>query len=63
MSKQTVQPDTVDTEQATTDDARVPVADATAPLNRQKRSADTDSATDRKHGTGGLDSLGGGRLP
>jgi len=57
----TQQNETLNTETSRPDDAIVPRADTANP-NRQKRSVDDESTVDRKSGSGGLDSLGGGRL-
>jgi hypothetical protein len=58
----TQQDQTLNTETSSPHDAIAPQTDS-ANLNRQKRSVDEQSDVDRKNGSGGLDSLGGGRLP
>ena len=61
----TQQDEHLNTEPSMTDGALTPLNDSTSTTNnpnRQKRSVDTDSAADKKRGSGGLDSLGGGRL-
>ncbi len=62
----TQQDETLNTEPSIPDGAPTQLNDSpgtTDNLNRQKRSVDNESAADRKRGSGGLDSLGGGRLP
>jgi len=49
--------------QADTDAAPLMDAGETTIPTRKTRSVDNENRVDRKRGTGGLDSLGGGRLP
>lgn len=46
----------------TVDSAPAPLT-GSEDLNRKKRSIDDENEIDKKRGSGGLDSLGGGRLP
>lgn len=55
-----------DPDQPIQTDEQTPQNDATDNtdiLKRQTRSVASEVATDRKRSTGGIDSLGGGRLP
>ncbi|WP_192564140.1 hypothetical protein [Pseudomonas gozinkensis] len=54
-----------DTDQPIQTDEQTPQNDATdnSSLRRQTRSIVGEAAVDRKRGTGGIDSLGRGRLP
>ncbi|MCU0088571.1 MULTISPECIES: hypothetical protein [Pseudomonas] len=54
-----------DTDQPTQTGEQTPQNDAANgdSLSRQKRSLVSEATADRKRSTGGIDSLGGGRLP
>jgi hypothetical protein len=53
---------TLNSELPTVDSALAPLT-GSEDLNRKKRSIDDENEIDKKRGSGGLDSLGGGRLP
>ncbi|KQV12891.1 hypothetical protein ASC74_07210 [Pseudomonas sp. Root329] len=65
MSEQNITGTPPDNIEHQTDAEGVPLknADETNTLTRKTRSIDSENSADRKRGTGGLDSLGGGRLP
>ena len=62
----TAQDKTLNTEPTLTDCVIAPLSDIANQSDdriSRKRSAFDDNAADKKRGSGGLDSLGGGRLP